>query len=374
MIRGADRDLEIDADPSWRPGDLIACHGGLQQRVHACSGDFPATGSEVARLPRARMTRLTARAQVLTALRGFFAEADFLEVETPLWVRTPAMELHLDPLVAPPGWLITSPEYQMKRLLAAGFERIVQVCRCFRGNESGRHHATEFTMVEWYRAWQGLEDILDDVEQLVARCVTAIQGSPRAIVDGRGIDVTPPWQRITVKDAMRQWAGVDLAGDESATELVAKVTAAGIDLGAAQHWDDVFFSAYLARVEPALARLDRAIIVHDWPLPLGALARPCAADPRWVERFEAYVGGLELANAFGELVDPDEQARRFAQEQAERRRRDRPEHPVDQRLLAALREGIPPSGGVALGFDRLVMLATGATDIRDVLTFASDEL
>ncbi|TMQ06894.1 MAG: EF-P lysine aminoacylase GenX [Deltaproteobacteria bacterium] len=325
-------------------------------------------------MPRSRLARLEARGVALAALRRFFAARDFLEVETPLLVPSPGLEIHLDAVAAGRGYLITSPEYQMKRLLAAGFERIYQVCKCFRAGERGPHHAGEFTMVEWYRGYADLDAIVRDTEELVAEVVTAVAGAPKARVAGRALDVAPPWPRLTVRAAMRRWAGVEVAGDEPAPDLVAAVRAAGIAVADDTAWDDAFFAAFLARVEPALAALDRPVILEDWPAPLAALARRRPDDPRTALRFEVYVGGIELANAFGELTDPVEQRARFEHDQAIRRARGKPVYPIDERLLAALAEGLPPSAGIALGFDRLVMLATGTDTIDQVLTFSSHEL
>jgi lysyl-tRNA synthetase class 2 len=368
VIRGERADARVPADPAWRPGDLVELP---VHRVRAYEGPpYPAPGTEVARLSRSRMSALQARATALAALRSFFAARDFLEVETPLLVPSPGLEIHLDAIAAGGGYLITSPEYQMKRLLAAGFERIYQVCKCFRANEHGRHHASEFTMVEWYRGYAELDAIVRDTEELVAHVVRAVTGGSFAGT----VDVTPPWPRMTVREAMRRWAHVEVIGDEPAATLVAAVRASGIEVADDTAWDDAFFAAFLARVEPAIAHLDRPLILEDWPAPLAALARRRADDPLTAIRFEAYVAGIELANAFGELTDPDEQRARFEGDQRIRRERGRAVYPIDGKLLAALAEGLPPSAGIALGFDRLVMLATGAEAIDQVLTFTAAEL
>jgi lysyl-tRNA synthetase class 2 len=371
ILRGERGDARVRAEPGWRPGDLV--DGGAVVQAFG-GGDYPGPATEVARLSRARMARLAARGAAMAALRRFFADRDFLEVETPLLVPSPGLELHLDAVAAAGGYLITSPEYQMKRLLAAGFERIYQVCKCFRAGEHGPHHAAEFTMVEWYRGFAELDAIVRDTEELVAEVVTAVAGAPIARVAGRAIDVTPPWPRLTVREAVRRWAGVEVAGDEPAAALVAAVRAAGIAVADGTAWDDAFYAAFLARVDPALAALDRPVVLEDWPAPLAALARPRPDDPRSVLRFEAYVGGIELANAFGELTSASEQRARFERDQATRRARGKPVYPIDDKLIAALAEGLPPSAGIALGVDRLVMLATGAPTIGDVLTFAAGEL
>ncbi len=371
LIRTASGDARVVAPPSWRAGDLV----DGDEVVRAFAGvDYPGPRSEVARLPGARMAALRARAKALAAVRGFFADRDFLEVETPLLVPSPGLEIHLDAVTAGSGFLITSPEYQMKRLLAGGFERIYQVCKCFRGNESGPHHAGEFTMIEWYRGYADLEAIVRDTEELVAHVVTAVAGQPLASFGDRAINVAPPWPRMTVRDAMQQWAGVTVHGDEPAADLVAAVRAAGIEVADGLAWDDAFFTAFLARVEPAIAQLEQPLILEDWPVPLAALARRKSDDPHTALRFEAYVGGLELANAFGELTDPVEQRSRFEDDQRIRRERGRAVYPIDEKLLAALTEGLPPSAGIALGFDRLVMLATGAPTIDQVLSFTTPEL
>lgn len=371
VVRSERVDTRVPVGAGWRPGDLVE---GEVVVVPARRVDYPDPTSEVWRLPRARVAALHARARCLAEVRAYFAGEDFVEVETPLLVPSPGLEIHLDAIAAGGGYLITSPEYQMKRLLAGGFERIYQVCKCFRDFERGPHHAREFSMIEWYRAFAELDAIVADTERLVARVIAAIHGAPIARVGARSIDCTPPWPRVTVRDALRVHAGVAIAGDEPAEVLVARVRAAGVEVADGTAWDDAFFAAWLARVEPALAALPHAVIVEDWPAPLAALARRKPADPAVALRFEAYVGGIELANAFGELTDPVEQRARFEHDLATRAARARPCYPLDDKLLAALAEGLPPSAGIALGFDRLVMLATGAPTIDQVLTFTADEL
>ncbi|HSZ84228.1 MAG TPA: amino acid--tRNA ligase-related protein, partial [Polyangia bacterium] len=180
------------------------------------------------------------------------------------------------------------------------------------------------------------------------------------------------FERTTVRQVVRRHAGVELAGDESVEALAGKARAAGVDVAGRATWDDVFFQLWLDRVEPRLGR-GRPTFVFDWPAPLGALARRKADDPRLVERFELYANGLELANAFGELTDADEQRARFVDESATRARLGKAVYALDERLLAALPH-MRPTAGVALGMDRLVMLVLGAADIRDVIAFADDEV
>jgi lysyl-tRNA synthetase class 2 len=264
------------------------------------------------------------------------------------------MDLHLDAFeVRGAGFLVTSPEYQMKRLLADGWERIFQVCRCFRRGERGAQHNPEFTMVEWYRAHAGVEDVVRDTEQLVA----AASGGVFRIGE-RTIDAHPPFSRVTVCEAFERWAGVP--EDEV--------------LAWAEHDEDAYFRTWVERVEPRLAELDRAVFVVDYPAPMASLARKKPSDPRFCERFELYVAGVELCNGFGELTDPREQRERFEHDQAERSRRGLPVYPIDEKFLAALEKGLPPSAGNALGVDRLVALACGTTDIRRVLAFSADDV
>jgi len=324
-----------------------------------------------------RRAALEARARVRRAVRDWFEDQGFLEVETPARVPAPGQEPHLDAIAAGAGsgpgdhrWLATSPEYHMKRLCAAGYQRIVQIGKAFRGGERGPHHQSEFAIIEWYRAGAPLETLARDCEQLLREAARAAGRDPAAL------GLAEAFERTTVRALLLRHAGIELRGDESAPELRAKAIAARAFAGAPPPedaaWDDVFFQVFLDRVEPQLGR-GRPTLVFDWPAPLGALARRHPDDPRLVERFELYAGGLELANAFGELTDAGEQRARFIAESGLRAARGKAVYPLDENLLAAL-PLMPPTAGIALGFDRLVMLVLGATDIREVVAFADDEV
>ncbi len=307
---------------------------------------------------------MEARAQVLSAVRRWFEGEGFLEVDTPARVSAPGQEVHLDAVASGDRWLVTSPEYAMKRLCGAGYERIVSIGKCWRAGERGDHHESEFTMIEWYRAGAPLEMIADDCEALV-----------RVAADAAGVETErfrERFGRSTVRELLREHAGVELDGDESALQLAQKAKRAGIDTGSAREWDDIFFQIWLDRVEQRVAATG-PLFVFDWPATLGALARRRADDPRFVERFELYAGGLELANAFGELTDPVEQRARFEAETESRRSRGKVTYPIDESLLDALGH-MPPTSGVALGFDRLLMLVLGIASIRDVKAFADDQV
>jgi lysyl-tRNA synthetase class 2 len=311
-----------------------------------------------------RLENLFRRSRLLTEIRSFFSARDFLEIEAPLLVPSPGLELHLDAFVADGQYLITSPEYQMKRLLAGGLPRIYSLGKVFRRGEQGPHHNPEFTMLEWYRSDAGWEAIAEDTEQLVFHLAEAVR-QPDCV------DLSPPWDRMTVGEACERWAGVRVYGDESPEMLRQKMRAVGLRAPDGD-FSDVFFTMFLDAVEPRLPS-DRPLLLYDWPRPLCALAREKPGDPRVVERFEVYIGRLELCNAFGELTDATEQRRRLENDLAERRQRRLPEYPIDEKFLAAVAQ-MPPAAGIALGVDRLAMLLLGAGDIRAVLPFAFDEL
>jgi lysyl-tRNA synthetase class 2 len=301
---------------------------------------------------------LRERARVLRTIRAFFDSRDFLAVDTPAIVPSPGMDVHLDAFAvrtpnAEPAFLITSPEYQMKRLLADGHPRIYQVCRCFRRGETGRQHNPEFTMVEWYRADAVVDDVMADTEQLVG----AVSGGSVQL-DRRTIDTHPPFLRMTVCEAFERWAGA------SEDDVLAWAT----------DDEDRYFRTWVERVEPRLAEIDRALFIVDYPASQASLARRKPRDERFCERFELYVAGVELCNGFGELTDPQEQRERFVRDQQVRAARSLPVYPIDDKLLAALEKGLPPCAGNALGVDRLAALACGTTDIRSVLAFSSDDV
>jgi lysyl-tRNA synthetase class 2 len=348
------------ADLALAIGELVVVEGQLDpgrlsdaELVSRTPADEPRGDGDFARLAWQGVAKnLAARARALTAVRQYFAREEFLEVETPFRVPAPGVDLHLDALVTQGGYLITSPELHMKRLLVAGLPRIFQLARVSRREELGALHEPEFTMLEWYRAFAGLEDVLADTEQLVCEVARAVSGRATLFgADGREFDLERPFPRVTVREAFREHAGI----------------ADAVDLA---HSDEArYFELLVAQVEPGLARESRPLFLWKYPANQAALARLCATDPSVAERFELYVGGVELCNGFDELTCAREQRARFEQERARRSAQNRPLYPIDERFLAALQAGMPPSGGNAVGFDRLVMLATGARELAEVLAF-----
>jgi lysyl-tRNA synthetase class 2 len=292
---------------------------------------------------------LALRAAVLGAVRRFFEARDFVEVETPAIVPSPGLDVHLEafevrtPRGKPAGWLATSPEYQMKRLLSAGAERIFQLCRSYRGEEHGQHHEREFTMLEWYRADATSDDVIRDTEELVAFLAEAI--------DQPAPELQPPWQRLTVEEALQFHANVEI------DPLVRD--------------EESFFRVWAEDVQPRLGT-ERPVVVTDWPSSMASLAR--LKPNGMADRFEAFFRGVELCNGFGELTDAAEQRRRFANDQAQRQAAGAPVYPIDERFLEDLERGMPESGGNALGVDRLLMLLVGADSIQAVMPFPEERL
>jgi lysyl-tRNA synthetase class 2 len=307
----------------------------------------------------------------LEATRAFFRQRGFVEVETPALVAAPGQEVHLEPLrVCSGGWLITSPEHHMKRLLArGGLDRIYQICHCFRGGERSAQHRPEFTMVEWYRAGAGYDEVVGDVESLAGHVAQALTGSTVVDRDGSPFDLTAPWPRLTVRAAFQRFAGVDLREAADADSLRRSARRAGCgSLTENDDWETGFHKLLVERVEPGLSGLGTGVHLLEYPAALAALARLKPGDPSVAERFESYAGNLELANGFGELADARQQRRRFGDQRESRRRRGLPLLPVDEPFLRDLAR-MPEAAGVALGFDRLFMLISGARRIDDVLAF-----
>ena len=291
------------------------------------------------------------RARIIQVVRRFFIERQYLEVDTPVRIPAPAPEAHIDAVTSEDCYLQTSPELCMKLLLAAGYSRIFQICKCFRSKERGRRHLPELTMLEWYKAGGNYADLMDDCQELIGFIATRIGASKRLSYQGQTVDLNPPWTRLTVADAFQRYAGITVE-----------------EAQAANRFDEVMVNA----IEPQLGTT-QPLFLYDYPAELGALARLKPENPLVAERFELYIAGLELCNGFSELTDPVEQRRRFEAEQRIRQSFSKPVYPIPQNFLAALKD-MPVACGNALGIDRLVMLFADTTEIDNVVAFTPEEL
>ena len=351
-----------------------------------------------------RRDRLAARGRILAATRQFFAGEGFVEVETPALQVSPGIEPHLRAFATllsdprdnslKPRYLHTSPEFAMKKLLAGGMRQIWQLAHAFCDGERGPTHHPEFAMLEWYRTGATYDALMEDCEALLRRTAAAVaphpsplpasgerEGpaakpwggeGPRLQWQGRTADPNHPFGRLSVAEAFACHTGIDILAtapdpDRPSLALLAEAAAGiGIATHPGDDWESLYFRIFLDRIEPKLG-IGAPTILYDFPVSMAALSRQKPGDPRLCERFELYVCGLELANAFTELTDPAEQRGRFIADQAKKQRLYGHTYPIDDDFLAALEHGLPDCAGIALGFDRLVMLCTGADGMEDVL-------
>jgi elongation factor P--(R)-beta-lysine ligase len=327
-----------------------------------------------------KRARLLTRNRIVAALRAQFDADGFIEVETPALQISPGLEPHLHAfetrLERPNGsgtarYLHTSPEFAMKKLLAAGESRIVQFARVWRNRERSATHHPEFTMLEWYRAGATYDAVIEDCVAIL-RLAAEVAGARGFTRGAMACDPFAPWARLTVADAFDRYAGIDLLAtapnplNPDVALLARAADAAGVPPHDGDRWDDVFFRVLFERIEPFLG--DGApTVLMEYPVSMAALARPKPRDPRVAERFEVYAVGVELANGFGELTDAAIQRQRFEADLDLKQALYGVRYPIDEDFLAALAHGLPDCAGCALGLDRLVMLATGAERIDDVL-------
>ncbi len=315
-----------------------------------------------------RLPMIRRRAAILSSAREFFRVRGFLEVDTPSRVVCPGLEPHL--VAFPAGedrHLITSPELHLKRMVAAGAEKLVEFAKAFRGGEHGPWHRSEFVLVEWYRAFAGLDALQSDCEALIEACAAAPGIDPAGSLPG--CDLGGPFDRTTVREALRQAVGLDIAELQDPDDLRKAVSAVGHPVADDDSWDELFFRVWVSDVEPGLGRR-RPVFVQDYPASQAALAR--TRRESWgevAERFELYIDGVELANAFDELNDPGEQRRRHEADRKARRRSGSVDYPLDEPFLAALEAGMPPASGIAFGIDRLAALLTGTRHLDEIYPF-----
>ncbi len=290
---------------------------------------------------------LEKRARIIQQIRAFFIEKNFLEIETPQRIPANAPELHIDAIPSTDWFLQTSPELCMKRLLAAGYDKLFQICRCWRAAERGKKHLPEYTMLEWYRSHCDYHQLMRDCEALFLHLAPEQQLSWQ----GEMIDLSPPWPRITIAEAFSQFSSIPLE-----TALAT----------------DEFDVVMALEIEPKLP-IHRPTFLIEYPEKHAALARKKPADPLVAERFELYIGGLELANAFSELTDPTEQQQRFTKEEQQRQKAGKTPYPTPSPFLRELAT-LPPSAGIALGIDRLIMLFCDQKIIDNVVCFTPEQL
>ena len=296
-------------------------------------------------------SNLHLRATIIRAVRRFFHERDYLEVETPIRVPVIAPEAHIDAEMSGTWFLHTSPELCMKRLLSAGYPRIFQICRCFRAGERGTKHLPEFTLLEWYGAGRDYFDMMAECENLIRAVARWIGIGDALRYQGRRVDLTSPWQRLTAAEAFDRYASEPL---EDAL------------------LNGRFDETIAFEIEPHLGN-EKPVFLYDYPAQKGSLARLKTGNPDVAQRFELYICGLELCNAFSELIDAAEQRRRFERDVQRRAASGHPPYPMPEKFLRALAD-MPPAAGNALGIDRLVMLFADAVQIDDVVAFTPEEL
>ncbi len=297
------------------------------------------------RFPAGLADTLQLRHRILRSIRRFFDSRGYLEAETPVKVHCPCIDIYIDAFPAGASFFLsTSPEFHMKRLLLLGFDRIYQIARAFRAEEQGRHHSAEFTMLEWYRTGCDYMDILAETEELV--------GGLARELGSRCVRLDFPFMRLTVAELYARHAGWNPCAD----------------------WDeDRYFRDWAEKIEPVLAGYG-AFFLLDFPAPLAALSKTRPGDPPVCERFELFMGGLEIGNAYSELLDYGEHLRRFEAAAAARGKMGRQAYPPDEGFLDALRQGLPACGGIAVGVDRLIMALLGVDDIALVQAFPAERL
>lgn len=333
------------------------------------------------------LASLLVRERVYDALRNFFKMQGFHEIETPMLVRSPGTEPYLDlfstqlNLQTKSGlkkeklYLLTSPELSLKKVVAAGLSKVFQLTKSFRNNEGlSPYHNPEFSILEWYRTKADYTHIMNDCENLIKELVKEIQGNSETLsYQGKKYDLSLPWPRISVEEAFEKYANLraEVFLDEEKLRQAAAEKKYVNSKNAS--WEELFNQIFLNEIEPEIAQFTKPVFVKDYPLSLAALSRKKPGDPRFAERFELYLGGIELANAFSELTDPAENRTRAMSDLAERKKLGKEVYPLDEAYLAAL-ENLPPTGGIALGVDRLVMLLADVASVQETIFFPIEEL
>jgi lysyl-tRNA synthetase class 2 len=323
------------------------------------------------------------RAQILDLIRNFFKKRGFLEVQTPILTKNISTEPYIDPVPVKfsddknkiyHGYLITSPEYSLKKLLALGFDKIFEITKAFRQKEAfGDLHNPEFTILEWYRTHADYRHIMKDTEELVYDLVKKLRHHPYFFYQRQKIDVSLPWLRISVKQAFKKYAKINLDKTKNLNRFKTIIKHKGYHLSKTYDWNDLFYLIFLNEIEPQLPK-DKAITLYDYPLPQAALAKRKNKKGFYAERFETYIGGMEISNAFSELLNWREQLKRLKEDQKVRKRLKKEFINIDKTFIQALKSGISPTAGNALGIDRLQMLLLDIKDIDDLLPFPAKQM
>jgi len=310
------------------------------------------------------------RAFILDKVREFFKTRGFLEVQTPIFVKLP-YEFSDERNEKHKGYVITSPEYSLKKLLSQGFPKLFEITKVFRQNESfGGLHNPEFTMMEWYRPRSNYRKIMKDTEELVLFLARSLYKEDSIKYHDQKIDLSLPWQKISVKNAFKKFADIDLDKAKTLTDFHRQFKE---KLPENYNWDDIFYYIFLNRVEPNLPK-NKPVIIYDYPLPQAALAKRKSSDNFYAERFEVFIAGMELANCFSELTDWREQEKRLKHEKQMRKELGKEIYEIDQDFINAIKQGMPDTGGIAMGIDRLQMLLLDIQNINDLLILPTKEL
>ncbi|MBI4925643.1 MAG: EF-P lysine aminoacylase GenX [Bdellovibrio sp.] len=323
-----------------------------------------------------RQKNMRIRTLIETGIREFFLQESFIEVRTPLLVKSPGMEPHIRPFKLLSGaYLPTSPEFAMKKLLAGGLEKIFQICPAFRNEPISPIHHPEFTILEWYRTHASLQDIMKDVENLIYFLSNKILGTSEMTYKKEKLNLTLPWPKFKIIDLFQTHVGINLIRCKTLKQMQQECKRLDVTVSKKDSWDDLYFKIWLDHIEPKLPS-GRGVFVYDFPPTQSALsiAEKDQDGNLWAKRFEFYLGGLELGNAFQELTDPVEQKRRFINDMKLRKKTygsQFPPNPIDEKFISALKEGIPQTAGIAVGVDRLVMLFADEVDIDYTLWLPS---
>lgn len=323
-----------------------------------------------------RKVKLEQRQKIISAIRDDLVDQGFLEIETPLLVKGTCPDIHIDSVSAGDGYLVTSTEYQIKRLIVGGFEKVFTLTKNFRANDRGRFHSSEFTMLEWARAFETLHTIEEDVIRFTSKALEKLYpGKTSFHFNGHEIEVIgSPWERLTVREAFKQHLGMHNLEDFSLKALCKSSKDAGVEVPQDFQDSQYYVMSYLFDTLQTHLGMQRPTFLHEWPAFLTTSAPICENDPHVAERSELYIAGVEISDGFPFLRDPKLQRRLFQEAQEKRKSIGKPAVVIDEPFLKALEEGMPPGAGMALGVDRLVMVLTGAHALADVQAFDWDEL